>query len=257
MSSSPRGGNARRKAASVRLPSAHAGLTMTWGSRPGWAAGGDWAGVDAALRSGLSFASCYVYAPQGQGLLSAAARLLCQRVKASDPRWLPRYAGQIVELWAREGLFQQLFSRDAWLVPVPGCTPSCAQSTAAFQLARALRELGLASGVWPGIVRRTPVAKSSTARLGERPTVRQHYESFAVVEAPASPVHKIILVDDVITKGRTVLAAATRLRRELAHTDVRAFALVRTLGFVTHVERLLAPCHGVVYWSGGDARREP
>ena len=35
------------------------------------------------------------------------------------------------------------------------------------------------------------------------------------------------------------------------------FALVRTLGFLSHLDRLLAPCAGVVYWAGGDARREP
>lgn len=36
-----------------------------------------------------------------------------------------------------------------------------------------------------------------------------------------------------------------------------AFALVRTLGFLDRVERLLAPSEGVVYWARGDARREP
>ena len=35
------------------------------------------------------------------------------------------------------------------------------------------------------------------------------------------------------------------------------FALVRTLRFLSHLDRLLAPCAGVVYWAGGDARREP
>jgi adenine/guanine phosphoribosyltransferase-like PRPP-binding protein len=74
---------------------------------------------------------------------------------------------------------------------------------------------------------------------------------------PGSLVRRIVLVDDVITKGRTLLAAAARLRRELPHADIRAIALVRTLGFLSRVDRLLEPCQGLVYWSGGDARREP
>lgn len=220
-------------------------------------AGGDWLRAESALRPSLSFASCYIYAPRGAGLLSAAARLLCQRVKASDPRWLPRYAGQVAELCERERGFARLFARDAWLVPVPGCVPACATSTAACRLAMAFCELGLAREVWPGIARRLAVPRSATALLGKRPTVRQHYQSFAVVATRGPSPYRIVLIDDVITKGRTLLAAAARLRRAFPHADIRAFALVRTLGFLGGVDRLLAPCEGFVYWAGGDARREP
>jgi len=208
------------------------------------------------LRCSLPFASCYVYAPRADGLVSEGARSLCQRVKASDPGWLPHYARQVVELCARDRPFQRLFTRDAWLIPVPGCTTASPASTVACRLAIALHALGLAKGVWPGVVRRVAVPRSATAGVGERPTVRQHYESFAVEMAPTLP-GRIILVDDVITKGRTLFAAAARLRGEFAHADIRAFALVRTTGFLTRVERLFAPCEGYVYWAGGDARREP
>jgi hypothetical protein len=147
----------------------------------------------------LPFASCYVYVPRGEGLLSEAGHLICQRVKASDPLWLPRYAGQVVELCARERPFRELFARDAWLVPAPGCTPAPVESA----------------------------------------------------------VRRIVLVDDVITKGRTLLAAAAKLRGQFPHADIRAFAMVRTMGFLHHAERLLEPCEGFVHWGNGDARREP
>lgn len=230
---------------------------MTLHSRVAGAEEGDWPGARAALSRTLAFASCYVYAPRGVGLLAAGARQLCQRVKASDPRWLPKYAGQVAELCERELAFKRLFAPDAWLVPVPGCSPACATSTAACQLALAFHELGLAQEVWPGIARRLAVTRSATALLGKRPTVRQHYESFAVGTARGPAPHRLVLIDDVITKGRTLLAAAARLQQAFAHADVRAFALVRTLGFLDSVERLLEPCEGVVYWARGDARREP
>jgi len=237
----------------TRLP-VQRGATTTLPSRLG-ATPALWPG-DCACQS-LSFASCYIYAPRGSGLLSASARIMCQRVKASDPLWLPRYVGCMVEFMARERLFQHLFAGEAILVPVPGSAPSCTAPWAAWQVAMALRELGLARVVWAGLERRYPVRKSATALVGARPSVRQHFESFSVGPPPHPIPKKIILVDDVITKGRTLMAAAARLRYELPHADVRAFALVRTMGFLSHLDRLLAPCEGLVHWAGGDARREP
>jgi pyrimidine operon attenuation protein/uracil phosphoribosyltransferase len=68
---------------------------------------------------------------------------------------------------------------------------------------------------------------------------------------------RIVLVDDVITKGRTILAAAARLHDAFPNADIRAFALVRTMGFLPDVVHLTEPCQGFVRWAGGDARRDP
>ena len=216
-----------------------------------------WPAENASLKCSLAFASCYVYAPRGDGLLSSGARLLCQRVKACDPLWLPRYTGCVAELCARQPSFEQLFGRDAWLVPVPRSGSPGTQVWPAWELSQAFHGLGLARGVWPGLMRILPVARSASALLGQRPTVWQHYESFCVAGRPLPSPRRMVLVDDVITKGRTLFAAAARLRHEYPHLDIRAFALVRTLGFLSRLDRLLAPAEGIVYWAGGDARREP
>lgn len=207
------------------------------------------------LRS-VTFASCYVYSPRGTGWLAEASRELCERVKSSDPVWLPRYAGFVYRSSLRDRQLAALFAPGAVLVPVPGSAPSSEGRWIALRLAVSLREVGFAVRVCAALRRRYAVTKSATAASARRPSVYQHYESFAALPA-SMPMPRLVLIDDVVTKGRTLLAAAARLRNELPYSDIRGFALIRTLGFVDRIERLATPCHGVIRWAGGDARREP
>jgi pyrimidine operon attenuation protein/uracil phosphoribosyltransferase len=126
-------------------------------------------------------------------------------------------------------------------------------------LALALRSIGVAGSVWTGVSRVHAVRKSATALNVDRPSVKQHYDSFAITtecQNSAGP-QRIILVDDVITKGRTLYAAALRLHEALPGADIRAFALVRTMGFLSNITHSLDPCHGVIRWAAGEVYREP
>jgi hypothetical protein len=170
--------------------------------------------------------------------------------------WLARYAGVVYRAAIGDPRLLALFSGGAVLVPVPGSAPSGDAPWAASTLAVALRDVGLAHTVWMGLRRRVAVRKSATAPSCARPTVPEHYESFLVIP-PSMMIRRIVLIDDVITKGRTLLAAAARLQAAFPHADIRAFALIRTVGFRQRVDCLIEPCDGVVRWAGGDARREP
>ena len=68
---------------------------------------------------------------------------------------------------------------------------------------------------------------------------------------------KLTLIDDVITRGRTLLAAAGRLREAFPRAEIRAFALLRTLGPSETLRQVLDPCEGEIRWTSGDARRCP
>src|SRR3984885_11495536 len=174
-----------------------------------------WLSADVAISCALPFASCYVYSPRAMGTVAEASRLLCTRVKSIDPLWLPHYAGVVCKTIFHDRRLAALFAHDAVLVPVPGSSASITSRWVALQLATALSVIGCGPRVWIGLRRgggggeasKAAGGKSSTAPEGARPTVQQHYESFAVT-VPVIPANRIVLIDDVVSKGRTLLAAA-------------------------------------------------
>jgi predicted amidophosphoribosyltransferase len=183
--------------------------------------------------------------------------LLRALLKAGDAGFMRKYALRVRQQAADSPLLAGFFGTTDILVPVPGSAPSVAGgSWAAKHLAVALVNEGLGGAAWSGLRRVSAVRKSATAAPGERPTVNLHYESF-FIERPTIAPERIVLIDDVVTKGRTLLAAATRVHEAFPGAQIRAFALVRTMGLVTDIQQLLDPCKGEIRWRFGDAHRSP
>jgi adenine/guanine phosphoribosyltransferase-like PRPP-binding protein len=64
---------------------------------------------------------------------------------------------------------------------------------------------------------------------------------------------RIVLVDDFITKGTTLYAAASVLADAVPGSEVRCFALVRTKGLVPDVDAIVEPMEGELrYWPLAD-----
>ncbi|HET9106971.1 MAG TPA: phosphoribosyltransferase [Steroidobacteraceae bacterium] len=215
--------------------------------------------------SAVSFASCFAYSPSGSGLVCEQGRLLCARLKTLDPAWLSRLAAGVwLEAHARKR-FAAVLGRCVVLVPVPGSGLRTGADWVGERLACCLKELDLGGQVWPVLRRCRAVRKSAFAPAGARPSVLEHYESFAVEPTldggSARKVRgaglQLTLVDDVITRGRTVLGAAARLREAFPGAQVCAFALLRTLARGEPLCRVLDPCEGEVRWICADARRLP
>jgi phosphoribosylpyrophosphate synthetase len=203
---------------------------------------------------GIPFASCYAYWPAAP---CAASRRLRSSVKAGEVRALLDLALGRDAARPRAGPFVQFFPAGAILVPVPGSKARCHdRASPTARLARALMQRGLGVDIWFGLRRVRAVRKSGTAAPGSRPSVQTQFDTMAVdVEVPGTS--SVVLIDDVVTKGRTLLAAALRLREALPEADIRAFALLRTLGYSPVVGEPLLPCIGTIEWKHEDARRNP
>ena len=207
--------------------------------------------------SALEFASCYVYSPAGAGEICERSRLLRELLKEGNARFMRGYAARVHEQILESPQLAGFLTTADLLVPVPGSAPAENQGRyVAARLAEALLRQGLGCDTWAGLKRIRAVSKSATASRRARPSVASHYESFSIESLPQAP-HSLVLVDDVVTKGRTLFAAAVRLHEAFPGANIRAFALLRTLGMIPEVPRLLEPCRGLIRWRAGDARRNP
>lgn len=87
---------------------------------------------------------------------------------------------------------------------------------------------GLATRVLPPVHRMTPVPKAAFAAAADRPTAQQHYDSMGLPNVDMNAPTEILVVDDVVTRGATLLAAVTWVRAAYPRAQVRAFAMART-----------------------------
>jgi predicted amidophosphoribosyltransferase len=216
------------------------------------------AALEPALRS-LDFASFYVYAPCGVGAVSARSRSLCAMIKAAEPSLVPRYARSVMRQARLVPTLEEFFRAIDVLIPIPASEPGCSnREYLPDRLAEALVAEGLATSAWKGLLRIRAVTRSATAAPGRRPTVLAHYDSLRVVPGADLPDDaRLLLIDDVVTRGRTLLAAAMRLHEAFPRARITAFALLRTLGFKDHLPGLMDPCVGRIGWRAGDAHRNP
>jgi hypothetical protein len=213
--------------------------------------------TDLAQIEAVRFGSCYGYSPGGNSAQSRRSRGYRALLKAGEPGFIGNCARRVAKEVAAEGALAAFFTCRPLLIPVPSSTPTAAgAATPSSALAAALLDQGLGCAVWQGLRRCHRVNRSSHAGPGCRPTVHDHYRSLCV-EGPIPDHAAFLLVDDLITKGRTLIAASMRLREAAPQARIEAFALMRTTSLVPDIDAVLDPCAGLIGWARGDARRRP
>jgi predicted amidophosphoribosyltransferase len=208
-----------------------------------------------SLLSELRFGSFLAYSPRGQSDVSRNSRDICYRMKNDTAGAIAQFVARLKEEFAKTAL-NEILGPNVTLVPVPRSTPLVEGALwPARRIAEELVKQGLGAEVLPIVARARPVAKSSHAGPGERPTIAQHIESLILEPLLSNPA-RIAIVDDVVTKERTLLATGSHLRQRFPAADIRAFALIRTKGLQPDIDKILEPCVGMIVrdpW--GDADR--
>lgn len=211
-----------------------------------------------SLLSEVRFGAFLQYSPHGESDPSRRSRSWRDNIKRDVPGAIARVVGELLKREEARALRDELLGDDVVLVPTPRSAPL--RPGALWPGRRICEEIetrGLGKAVLPCIERRTAVQKSAFAARGERPTPQTHFESLRVTGELLS-AGRLLLVDDFVTKGATLLAAASLLKATYPKADIACFALVRTMGLVPEVEGTVAPCVGTIRLSSwGDALREP
>jgi predicted amidophosphoribosyltransferase len=156
------------------------------------------------------------------------------------------------------GELEDYFGKGVVLIPAPRSSPlQAGWLWPAETICRAMVEAGLGREILPCIRRVQKVPKSAFAKWGERPTAEMHLASMEVDAPSLLKPRRVTIVDDVVTRGSTLLACASLVQQALPTTEVRVFGVIRTRGLQPEIERIVDPCEGEILWNGYSVDRAP
>ncbi len=152
--------------------------------------------------------------------------------------------------------FADLFQMNPVLVPTPRSSLTMPGSLWVPQrLADALVNRGLGMATVPCLSRVIPVTKSAGSEHADRPTAEIHRDSMGVTTM-VNPPSEILLIDDVVTRGATVLGAANKLAEAFPDARIRAFIAMCTRTRARDFVRINDPRKGEIYHTVNGTFRE-
>jgi predicted amidophosphoribosyltransferase len=211
----------------------------------------------------LEFGSLLTYTPRGdtqKALHSKDVMLFLKRDQfvSKHPVLMSEFIAKGVKQEFANLPFAHFFQPNTILVPAP--KSSLMQPDELWvpeRIAKALVAEGVGSKVVPCLTRSKPVAKAASSASNERPTAEQHYDSLIVQGALSKP-EDIVIIDDVVTRGATLLGCANRLLDAFPQCRIRAFAAMRTISNSNEFQGVYSPSIGTVTLSpSGQTYRRP
>ncbi len=213
--------------------------------------------------SQLEFSALLTYSPRGDSReirFSKDVMLLLKKDAFIEdpPILMSQWIAEKIKKELTNLEFNSFFQPDITLIPTP--KSSLMQPDTLWvpeRIAKALVSKGLGKEVLSCLSRRTPIRKAARCLPSMRPKPIEHYESMSV-QAGLSPPDEILLIDDIITRGATLLGAANRLADAFPQTRIRAFSVMRTISDPNDFITLYDPCKGTITLRpSGDTIRRP
>ena len=125
-----------------------------------------------------------------------------------------------------------------------------------MELAQALKALGLVGDMLALVTRTRALPTAAYSRPGDRSKAYDHYDSIQVAKVLIAP-SAILLVDDVITRGATLLGIGARVLEAYSEIPVLGFAAMRAISSPAEFVSLVDPRRGQVALRGEQTLRIP
>lgn len=175
----------------------------------------------------------------------------------SPPLTISQLIAERVQQRREHQAFSGFFGPDVLAIPIPSSSLKRPGSLwIPMELALALKALGLVGEVLPLLERTIALPKSAFSLASERSKAIDHYNSVTLSKALIAP-SSILLVDDVITRGATMLGVAGRLVEEYPNVQVKGFAAMRAVTNPDEFQNLLDPRKGKISLLGDQTIRRP
>ena len=213
--------------------------------------------------SKVEFESLLSYSPRGTSKRDLKSRDVMSSLKndrfMQDP---PIPMSELVALTVERNImnlpFTSFFRSKPILVPTPRSSLTKPDTLwVPDRLAKALVRRRLGRNVVQCLERVKALPKAATSAAANRPKAAEHYDSIEVQKVLSEP-EEIILVDDVVTRGATLLGAANKLADAFPKAHVTAFAVMRTISDTTEFEKIYSPVIGTIELQpSGETFRRP
>ena len=215
------------------------------------------------ILSKLEFGSYLTYTPRPNSELAKRSKNIMIYLKSegnigTPPKFMSEFIADRLKESIDQMPFKHFFNENVSLVPVP--KSSLMQSNALWvseKIANALSKQAFGS-FYPCLKRIKPVQKAAYAvPSNKRPKPIDHYNSIECQQLVHRP-KEIVLIDDIITRGSTLLGCANRVKEIFPDVPIRAFAVIRTISESDDFKKIEDPCVGTItLLSNNDTHREP
>ena len=211
--------------------------------------------------SELEFGSFLTYCPRGNSDLIKTSKNIRNYLKSEmnigSP---PKFFSEFVTERLKESIdlmpFKHFFGQNVSLVPVP--KSSLMQPNTLWvseKIAKALSRQDFGE-FYPCLKRVKPLQKAAYAVPLNRPKAIDHYNSLECQQLVHRP-KELVLIDDIVTRGSTLLGCANRLKEIFSDVPIRAFAIIRTISDPDRFTKIENPCIGTITQYNNDTIREP
>lgn len=201
--------------------------------------------------STIEFGSLLTYSPHGTSDVALNSKDNMMALKTDQhvrdpPILMSELIAQTVERDMMKLPFASFFNSKPILVPIPSSSLSKPDTLwVSDRLAKALVKMGLGQRVVPCLERVRALPKSATSAAANRPKAAEHYDSMEVQKILSEP-EEIILVDDVVTRGATLIGAANKLADAFLNAHIIAFVAMRTISNPAEFRKIYSPVRGTI-----------